>query len=141
MVMGFVLVGKILQIALKIAQEVGEEVVLLVFVAMDTVTHLARTLTIVQRIAEADLLVFAETDIVIQAAKILTIVPKIVVEEVRVSAEMGIVTHLVRILITALKTVEVHLHHAMMNVLIQDKDAALERILIKFAEIMIQIPA
>ena len=139
--MEFVPDGRTLQIVLKIVQEVGEEVVPLVFVAMDTVTHLARTLTIVQRIAEADLLVFAETDIVIQAAKILTIVPKIVVEGVRVSAEMGIVTHLVRILITAPKTVETHLHHAMMNVPIQDKDAALERILIKFAEIMIQIPA
>ena len=100
-----------------------------------------RTLIIVLKIAEAGLLVFVEMGIVIQVAKILTIVPKIVVEEVRVSAEMDIVTHLVRIPITALKTVEVHLPHAMMNVLIQDKDAALERILIKFAEIMIQIPA
>ena len=137
----FVLDGKVPQIVLKIAQEVGEGVVPPVFVVMDTATHLARTLQIAQRTAEVNLLVFAETDIVIQAARILTIVPKIVVEGVHASAEMGIAIHLVRIPITALKIAEAHLHLVKMNVPIQDKDAALEHILIRSVETMIQIPA
>ena len=138
--MGFVPDGKILQIVLKIAQEVGEGVVPPVFVVMDTATHLARTLQIVQRTAEVGLLVCVEMVIVIQAARILTIVPKIVVEGVHASAEMGIAIHLVRIPITALKIVEAHLHLVKMNVPIQGKDVALEHILIRFVEIMIQIP-
>jgi len=139
--MGFVPDGKILQIVLKIAQEVGEGVVPPVFVVMDTATHLARTLQIVQRTAEVGLLVCVEMVIVIQAARILTIVPKIVVEGVHASAEMGIAIHLVRIPITALKIVEAHLHLVKMNVPIQGKDVALEHILIRSVEIMIQIPA
>ena len=139
--MGFVPDGKILQIVLKIAQEVGEGVVPPVFVVMDTATHLARTLQIVQRTAEVGLLVCVEMVIVIQAARILTIVPKIVVEGVHASAEMGIAIHLVRIPITALKIAEAHLHLVKMNVPIQDKDAALEHILIRSVETMIQIPA
>ena len=140
MEMGFVPDGKILQIVLKIAQEVGEGVVPPVFVVMDTATHLARTLQIVQRTAEVGLLVCVEMVIVIQVVRILTIVPKIVVEEVHASAEMGIAIHLVRIPITALKIVEAHLHLVKMNVPIQGKDVALEHILIRFVEIMIQIP-
>jgi len=139
--MGFVPDGKILQIVLKIAQEVGEGVVPPVFVVMDTATHLARTLQIVQRTAEVGLLVCVEMVIVIQVVRILTIVPKIVVEEVHASAEMGIAIHLVRIPITALKIVEAHLHLVKMNVPIQGKDVALEHILIRSVEIMIQIPA
>ena len=139
--MGFVPDGKILQIVLKIAQEVGEGVVPPVFVVMDTATHLARTLQIVQRTAEVGLLVCVEMVIVIQVVRILTIVPKIVVEEVHASAEMGIAIHLVRIPITALKIVEAPLHLVKMNVPIQDKDAALEHILIRSVETMIQIPA